>query len=83
MHWLNWKETNQWPTLSKFQNIAGVFWAKFLLEAACISKGDFLSTAGMCLGGVAVAIETISFIKSEMKRYYWKLLKNGTEFSYL
>ena len=39
----------QWPTLSKFLNIAGIFWSYFLLDTAYMSKEDFLSNAGMFL----------------------------------
>ena len=49
----------RWCTLSKFLNIAGIFWSCFLLDTACISKEDFLSNAGMCFGGVVVAIGTV------------------------
>ena len=48
-----------WCTLSKFLNIAGIFGPCFLLDTACISEEDFLSNAGMCFGGVVVAIDTI------------------------
>ena len=48
-----------WPTLSKFLNIAVIFWSCFLLDTACISKEDFLSNTGMCFGGVVVAIDTV------------------------
>ena len=46
-------------TLSKFLNIAGIFWSFFLLGTACISREDFLSNAGMCFGGVLAAINTV------------------------
>ena len=49
----------RWPTLSKFLNIAGIFWSYFLLYTACLSKEDFLSNAGMCFGGVVVAIDRV------------------------
>ena len=49
----------RWCTLSKFLNIAGIFWSCFLLDTACISKEDFLSNAGMCFGGAVVAIDTV------------------------
>ena len=48
-----------WCTLSKFLNIAGIFGPCFLLDTACISEEDFLSNAGMCFGGVVVAIDTV------------------------
>ena len=54
-----------WSTLSKFLNIASMFWSCFLPDTACISKEDFLSNAGMCFGCVTVAID--SFTKSKMK----------------
>ena len=49
-----------WPTLSKFLNVAGIFWSCFLLDTACISKEDFLSNAGIGLaldGGQALEIK--------------------------
>ena len=49
----------RWCTLSEFLNIADIFWSCFLLDTAFISKEDFLSNAGMCFGGVVVAIDTI------------------------
>ena len=49
----------RWPTLSKFLNIAGIFWSCFLLDTAFISKEVCLSNAGMCFGGVVVAIDTV------------------------
>ena len=53
-------------TLSKFLNIAGIFWSCFLLDTACISKEDFLSNAGMCFGGVVVAIDTVLSLKGKI-----------------
>ena len=50
----------RWCTLSKFLNIAGIFWSCFLLDTACISKEDFLSNAGMCFGGAVIAIDTVA-----------------------
>ena len=46
----------------------------------CISKGDFVSSAGMCLGGVALATDTV------LRSLKWKIIienyeKLGTEFS--
>ena len=37
----------------------GIFWLWFLLDTSCISKEDFLSNAGICFGGVVVAIDTV------------------------
>ena len=53
------KPNLRWPTLFKFLNTVGIFWLCFLLDTACVSKEDFLSNAGMCFGGVAVAIDTV------------------------
>ena len=53
------KPNFRWCTFSKFLNIASIFWPCFLLGTAWISKEDFLSNAGMCSGGVVVAIDTI------------------------
>ena len=50
----------RWCTLSKFLNIAGIFWSCFLLDTAFISKEDFLSNAGMCFGGAVIAIDTVA-----------------------
>ena len=49
----------RWCTLTKFVNIAGIFWSCFLRDTACISKEDFLSNTGMCFCGVIVAIDTV------------------------
>ena len=49
----------RWCTLSKFVNIAGIFWSCFLHDTACISKKDFLSNTGMCFCGIVVAIDTV------------------------
>ena len=49
----------RWCTLSKFLNIADIFWSCFLLDSACMSKKYFLSNAGMCFGGVVAAIDTV------------------------
>ena len=49
----------RWCTLSKFVNIAGIFWSCFLRDTACISKKDFLSNTGMCFCGIVVAIDTV------------------------
>ena len=49
----------RWCTLSKFVNIAGIFWSCFLHDTACISKEDFLSNTGMRFCGVVVAIDTV------------------------
>ena len=69
----------RWCTLSKFLNIAGIFWSCFLLDTACISKEDFLSNAGMCFGGVVVAIDTV--LRSLKGKYYWELIKVGCRIS--
>ena len=53
-------------TLSKFLNIAGIFWSCFLLDTACISKEDFLSNAGMYFGGVVAAIDTVLSLKEKI-----------------
>ena len=53
-------------TLSKFLKIAGIFWLCFLLDTVCISEEDFLPNAGMCFGGVAVAIDTVLSLKGKI-----------------
>ena len=60
------KPNFRWCTLSKFLNIAGIFWSCFLLDTACISEEDFLSNAGMCLSGVVVAIDTVLSLKGKI-----------------
>ena len=57
------KPVVQSPTLSKFLNITCIF--ILLLFFLCVFfstlyiKGRFLSNAGMCFGGVVVAIDTV------------------------
>ena len=61
-----------WPTLSKFLNIAGIFWSCFLLDTACTSKEFFIKRWNMfwrCSCG--------SFTKSKRKNNYWELIKIG------
>ena len=66
-----------WCTLSKFLNIAGIFWSCFLLDTACISKEDFLSNAGMCFGGVVVAIDTV--LRSRKGKILLRINKSWVE----
>ena len=66
-------------TLSKFLNIAGIFWSCFLLDTACISKEDLLSNAGMCFGDIVVAIDTV--LRSLRGKILLRINKYYAEFS--
>ena len=57
-----------WPTVSKLQNIAGIFGSRFLLDTACISKKDFVSDVGMYFDDVVVAIDRV------LRSLRWKIL---------
>ena len=69
-----------WPTLSKFQNIADIFLSCFLLDTACISKGDFILSAARCCGFVAVIMDTV-LRSPKWKNYYLKLIIVGYKFA--
>ena len=43
------------PLFSSFKILLVFFDRIFFLDTACISKGDFRSSAGICFGAVAVA----------------------------
>ena len=48
-----------------------MYW--LLLDTTCISKRDFVSSARMCFGGVALAMDTVF----QYLKYYRDLLKFG------